>query len=199
MHAKAKTKTWRLNSLKEKGPKGLGNNPVQALKEPLRLLFPTGTRHFHLYYIRKLARFYRQPWIPQTEEPGGPHSPSSCKPVRHDLVTKQRPYTQIQSSRDVRAAHVCSTARSCLMLCDPMGCSPPGASLSMGFSRQDTRVRCHFLLQGIFLTQRWNLRLLHWQVGSFPLSYLGSPDIRAMGSKSLPALSRTMVTSHAGV
>ena len=36
LHAKAKTKTWRLNSLKEKGPTGVGNNPVQALKEPLK-------------------------------------------------------------------------------------------------------------------------------------------------------------------
>ena len=31
---------------------------------------------------------------------------------------------------------------------------------------------CHFLLQGIFLTQGSNLRLLHWQAGSLPLSHL---------------------------
>ena len=28
----------------------------------------------------------------------------------------------------------------------------------------------HFLLQGIFLTQGLNLHLLHWQVGSLPLT-----------------------------
>ena len=33
----------------------------------------------------------------------------------------------------------------------------PQAPLSMGFSRQDTGVGCHFLLQGIFLTQGLNL------------------------------------------
>ena len=33
-------------------------------------------------------------------------------------------------------------AQSCPTLCDPVGCSLPGSS-----------VRCHFLLQGIFLTQ----------------------------------------------
>ena len=36
---------------------------------------------------------------------------------------------------------------------------------------------CHFLLQGIFLTQRWNshfLGLLHWQADSLPL-HLGRP------------------------
>ena len=40
------------------------------------------------------------------------------------------------------------------------------ALLSMGFSRQNTGVGCHFLLQGIFLTQGLNprlLHLLHWQ------------------------------------
>ena len=37
---------------------------------------------------------------------------------------------------------------------------------------------CHFLFQGISLTQglNWNLLcLLHWQEDSLPLSYLGSP------------------------
>ena len=38
---------------------------------------------------------------------------------------------------------------------------------------------CHFILQGIFLTQDSNLRLLqllHWQADSLPLSHLGSPN-----------------------
>jgi len=34
---------------------------------------------------------------------------------------------------------------------------------------------CHFLLQGIFLTQGLNPCLLHWQVDSLPLSHQGSP------------------------
>ena len=34
---------------------------------------------------------------------------------------------------------------------------------------------CHFLLQGIFLTQESNLCLLHWQADSLPLSHQGSP------------------------
>ena len=50
------------------------------------------------------------------------------------------------------------------------------APLSMGFPRQDYRggVGCHFLLQGIFPTQRSNLHLLGWEVGSLPLSHQGS-------------------------
>ena len=38
---------------------------------------------------------------------------------------------------------------------------------------KNTGVGCHFLLQGIFLTQGLNLNLLHllhWQVGSLPLA-----------------------------
>ena len=50
--------------------------------------------------------------------------------------------------------------------------------LSMEFSRQEYWNECHFLLQGIFLTQGSNphlLHLLHWWVNSLPLSHLGSP------------------------
>ena len=41
---------------------------------------------------------------------------------------------------------------------------------------KNTKVGCHFPLQGIFLTQGSNLHLhllLHWQVDSLPLSHLG--------------------------
>ena len=40
---------------------------------------------------------------------------------------------------------------------------------------KNTGVSCHFLLQETFLTQGWNLHLLHLQVDSLPLSHLGSP------------------------
>ena len=46
------------------------------------------------------------------------------------------------------------------------------ASLSMNFSRQEYWSGCHFLLQGIFLTQGSKphlVCLLHWQVDSLPL------------------------------
>ena len=55
------------------------------------------------------------------------------------------------------------------------------APLSMGFFQARTlKLSCHFLLQGIFLTQGCNLcllRLLHWQVDSLPLRCLGSPKV----------------------
>ena len=44
---------------------------------------------------------------------------------------------------------VCVPAKSCLTLCDLMGCSPPG-SCPWNFPGKNTGVGCHFLLQGIF-------------------------------------------------
>ena len=49
----------------------------------------------------------------------------------------------------------------------------PQAPLSMSPGKH-TGVGCHFLLQGIFLTQGSNPHLLRWQVGFLPLSHLGS-------------------------
>ena len=43
------------------------------------------------------------------------------------------------------------------------------------FPGKNTGVGCHFLLQWVFPTQGLNLRLLHWQVDSLPLSHQGSP------------------------
>ena len=45
------------------------------------------------------------------------------------------------------------------------------------FPGKNTGVGNHFLLQGIFLTQEPNPHLLHWQVGSLPLSHQGNPHI----------------------
>ena len=44
------------------------------------------------------------------------------------------------------------------------------------FPGKNTGVGCHFLLQGIFPLYGLNPHLLHWQVGSLPLSHLGNPD-----------------------
>ena len=54
-----------------------------------------------------------------------------------------------------------------------------GSSVHGIFPGKNTGIGCHFLFQGIFPTQGSNphlLSLLHWQVDSLPLSYLGSPN-----------------------
>ena len=82
---------------------------------------------------------------------------------------------------------VCSVIQSCPTLCDPTNCSRQ-APLSMGFPRQEHWNGCRFLLQRIFLTPVSNSRLqwlLHWQVDSLPLRYLGSPHTSHLNSKVL--------------
>ena len=61
--------------------------------------------------------------------------------------------------------------KSCPTLCDPMDCSLPGSSCPWNFPGKNTGVGCHFLLQGIFLTQGSSphlLGLLHGQADSLP-------------------------------
>ena len=58
-------------------------------------------------------------------------------------------------------------AKSCLKLCDPIDCSPPGSSVHGISPDKNTGAGCHFLLQRIFPTQGSNSHLLHWQVDSF--------------------------------
>ena len=48
---------------------------------------------------------------------------------------------------------------------------------------KNTRVGCHFFLQGIFLTQGSKLHLwylMHWPADSLPLSHLGSPYVMTL-------------------
>ena len=55
----------------------------------------------------------------------------------------------------------CLLAQSCLTLCHPEDCSPPGSSVHGDSPGKNTGVGCHFLLQGIFSTQGPNLGLPH--------------------------------------
>ena len=69
----------------------------------------------------------------------------------------------------------CSVTQLCPTFCNPIDCSLPGSSVhgaSVHCPSKKIGVGCHFLLQGIFLTQGSNsqlLHLLHWQVDSVPL------------------------------
>ena len=56
---------------------------------------------------------------------------------------------------------LCLVAQLYPTLCDPMDYSPPGSSVHGDSPDKNTRVGCHALLQGIFLTQGSNPGLLH--------------------------------------
>ena len=66
----------------------------------------------------------------------------------------------------------------------PHGLEPTKLLYPWDFPSKNNGVCCHFLLQGIFLTQESNPRLLHWQEDSLPLSHLGSPKTHANCSDS---------------
>ena len=68
----------------------------------------------------------------------------------------------------------CLVAKSCLTLCDPMDCSPPGSSVH-GFLQARILEWVAIPFCRGSLTQGSNLCLLHWQADSLPLSPLESP------------------------
>ena len=63
------------------------------------------------------------------------------------------------------------------LFCDPRLLFP------WNFPGKNTGVGCHFLLQGIFLTQGLNPSVPHWQADSLPLSHQGSSFCHRVGCK----------------
>ena len=58
----------------------------------------------------------------------------------------------------------------------PHGLYPTRLLCLWDFPGKNTEVGCHFLFQVIFLVQRLNPYLLHWQVDILPLSYTEKPS-----------------------
>ena len=66
----------------------------------------------------------------------------------------------------------CSVEPDCLQ---PHGLQPTRLFCPLDFPGKDTGVGCHFLIQGIFLTQGLNPGLLHCRQILYQLSYKGNP------------------------
>ena len=81
---------------------------------------------------------------------------------------------------------VCLVTQSCPTLWDPMNCSPPGSSLSMGFPDKNTGVSCHALLQGIFPSLGSNPGLQHCRC--YHLSHQGSHHIYWVPGVCFPSI-----------
>ena len=81
----------------------------------------------------------------------------------------------------------CICCRLVIKLCPTLlqarGLQPTTLFCPLNFPGKDTRVGYHFLHRGIFLTQRLNPCLLHWQVGSLLLSHQESPKCMYLFSK----------------
>ena len=88
----------------------------------------------------------------------------------------------VGGQKDLNTNHFPILDPNCLLFSRPIVSNPFAtpwtlahqAPLPMGFPGKNTGVSCHFLLQGIFLTQGLNLSLQHWQADSLLLSCEGS-------------------------
>ena len=77
----------------------------------------------------------------------------------------------------------------------PHGLQPTRLFCPWGSPGRNTGAGCHFLLQGIFLIQGWNPRLLcllHWQQGSLPLTPPGEPTAPVTQAKFCPGYGDTV-------
>ena len=75
-----------------------------------------------------------------------------CIGVSTCVYTSLRDASSFNCSQAQNAVLRCLAAQSCLTLCDPMDCSPPGSSVHGDSPGRNTGVGCFALLQGIFPT-----------------------------------------------
>ena len=101
---------------------------------------------------------------PRDGEPGG-LPPMGSHRVGHDW------------SDFAAAAVLCLVAQSCLILCNPMDCSPSGSSVHGDSPGKNTGVGCHALLQEIVPTEGSNPGLPHCRQVLYCLSHQGSQRI----------------------
>ena len=79
-----------------------------------------------------------------------------------------------KKERECVCAHACVCNQSCRVLLQHHGLKPTRLLCPWDFIGKSTGVDCHFLVQGIFLSQGSNPSLLHWQAGSLSVSHQGS-------------------------
>ena len=108
---------------------------------------------------------YKSDQVPLIFHPT-PHLGASCESCINTLLFLLLEACALSS---VWFLSFCTTILGCMLvkslqsystLCDPVDCSPPG-SCSWDSPGKNTRIGCDALLQGIFLTQGSNPRLLH--------------------------------------
>ena len=109
-----------------------------------------------------------------------PVSPFYCLPIHKTYLPQWLPIefqfckmkkiycTVLSISRHSYCCCCFVVAKSCSTLVTPENL--------WDFPGKNTGMRCHFLLQGIFLTQGLNPCLLHWKTDSLPLSHQEIPN-----------------------
>ena len=86
----------------------------------------------------------------------------SCFVSVHKQLICPTEYSNSQGQLVISSERQVLVSQLCLTLCNPMKCMQPTRLLSQWNSPgKNIAVGCHFLLQGIFLTQEQNSGLLH--------------------------------------
>ena len=114
--------------------------------------------------------------------------PSPKRLEKETRVSQEEWWVGLKEKRGVltRALHLgehtsvlkvfaCSATQSCLTL-QSHGLQPAKLLWPWDSPGKNTGVGCHFLLQGIFLTQGLNLHVLPSQADSLPLKHQGRPN-----------------------
>ena len=122
-----------------------------------------------------------QAWLPQSMLSKFPHDAWWRVPRLRANLMQISPLlllstVSVHLPREPRPSTSCACVQaqllqSCLTLCNPMDCSPPGSSVH-GIPQARILVGSHALLHGIFLTQVLTLCLL-----LYLLSHWGSPQV----------------------
>ena len=110
---------------------------------------------------------------PGCEERGQLHAIQApvAGPDRANTHTHVCVHTCLLVYTQVHACVYAKLLQSCLILCCPGDCSPPGSSIHGDFPGKNTRMGCQALLQGIFPTRGSDLDLLHCRHQESPHKY----------------------------
>ena len=100
------------------------------------------------------------------------HKAINKKDIKQKMVSRTFDTAYI---RKYKYCTLCLVAQSCLTLCDPVDCSPPGTSAHGDSLGKNTGVGSLSLLQGIFPTQVSDPGLPPFRRILYQLSYQGSP------------------------
>ena len=84
--------------------------------------------------------------------------------------------------------------RKCPTPCEPMDCGLPGSSIQWDFPGKSIGVGCHFLLQGIFLTQGLNPDHRHCRQMILPSEPQGKPFWRVSSSVTFSSVTQLCLT-----
>ena len=106
-------------------------------------------------------------------------SPKTSNIDIHITHTHTHTHTLRRAVKRLLISCVCVCAQSCLTLCNPMDCRPPGFSVN-GIFRARILDGLLFPTSRDLPTQGSNprlLHLLHWQAGSLPLHHVGSSRV----------------------